>query len=187
MDLFVSIIFIATQTLYFLFRRHRVNVKEYTQANQDIGTSFIKEFWDKTQVYPPTLMVTILFMIMVILDGGFFLGKVKELVSYIYVLTLYYYTKATGANTKHLLADKYCIGYDEKRRQKRTGKPALFFFLKKKILFCHLRHLRHHNNLHNTQVDKHTYLNIPLFVIFVSSLSFLTRALLVLQHYFWIC
>ena len=80
LDLFVSIIFIATQTLVIFFF---------------VGTGV------KRKLYPPTLMVTILFMIMVILDGGFFLGKVKEWWFHIvYVLTLYYYTKATGAQHK---------------------------------------------------------------------------------------
>ena len=78
LDLFVSIIFIATQTLIiFFFVGTGVNVKEYTQANQDIGDKFYKGILGiKRKLYPPTLMVTILFMIMVILDGGFFLGKV---------------------------------------------------------------------------------------------------------------
>ena len=95
--------FIATQTLIiFFFVGTGVNVKEYTQANQDIGDKFYKGILGiKRKLYPPTLMVTILFMIMVILDGGFFLGKVKEWWFHIvYVLTLYYYTKATGAQHK---------------------------------------------------------------------------------------
>jgi len=103
LDLFVSIIFIATQTLViFFFVGTGVNVKEYTQANRDIGNKFYKGILSiKRKLYPPTLMVTILFMIMVILDGGFFLGKVRELWFHIvYVLTLYYYTKATVAQHK---------------------------------------------------------------------------------------
>ena len=55
----------------------------------------------KRKLYPPTLMVTILFMATVILDGAFFLGKVNEWWFHIiYLLTLYYYTKATGAQHK---------------------------------------------------------------------------------------
>ena len=107
LDLLVSIIFIATQTLViFFFVGTGVNVKEYTQANQDIGDKFYKGILGiKRKLYPPTLMVTMLFMIMVILDGGFFLGKVKVWwFLIVYVLTLYYYTKLLGRNTKHLLA-----------------------------------------------------------------------------------
>jgi len=103
LDLFVSIIFIATQTLViFFFVGTGVNVKEYTQANRDIGNKFYKGILSiKRKLYPPTLMVTLLFMIMVILDGGFFLGKIKEWWFHIaYVLTLYYYMKATVAQHK---------------------------------------------------------------------------------------
>jgi len=103
LDLLVSIIFIATQTLViFFFVGTGVNVKEYTQANKEIGDKFYKGIMGiKRKLYPPTLMVTILFMATVILDGGFFLGKVNEWWFHIiYLLTLYYYTKATGAQHK---------------------------------------------------------------------------------------
>jgi hypothetical protein len=77
-------------------------VKEYTQTNQEVGDTFYKGILGiKRKLYPPTLMVTILFMATVILDGGFFLGKVNEWWFHIiYLLTLYYYTKATGAQHK---------------------------------------------------------------------------------------
>ena len=42
------------------------------------------------------MMVTILFMALVIIDGVFFLGKVSEWWFHIlYILTVYYYIKAT--------------------------------------------------------------------------------------------
>ena len=48
------------------------------------------------KLYPPTMMVTILFMALVIIDGVFFLGKVSEWWFHIlYILTVYYYIKAT--------------------------------------------------------------------------------------------
>jgi len=50
----------------------------------------------KRKLYPPTMMVTILFMALVIIDGVFFLGKVSEWWFHIlYILTVYYYIKAT--------------------------------------------------------------------------------------------
>ncbi len=50
----------------------------------------------KRKLYPPTMMVTVLFMVMVIIDGAFFIGKVSEWWFHIlYILTLYYFFKAT--------------------------------------------------------------------------------------------
>lgn len=98
LDLLVSIIFIATQTLVmFFFVGTGVNIKEYTQNHPESGDKFYKGILGiKRKLYPPTLMVTILFMVAVILDGAFFLGKVNEWWFHIfYVLTFYYYVKAT--------------------------------------------------------------------------------------------
>ena len=51
----------------------------------------------KRKLYPPTMMVTILFMALVIIDGVFFLGRVSEWWFHIlYLLTVYYYIKATN-------------------------------------------------------------------------------------------
>lgn len=98
LDLLVSILFIAAQTLViFFFVGTGVNIKEYTQEHHEIGDEFYKNILGiKRKLYPPTMMVTILFMVMVILDGAFFLGKVNEWWFHIfYLLTIYYYIKAT--------------------------------------------------------------------------------------------
>ena len=98
LDLLISIIFIAAQTLVmFFFVGTGVNVREYLESHPDLGKELYQQmFAIKRKLYPPTMMVTILFMAMVILDGAFFIGKVSEWWFHIlYILTLYYYFKAT--------------------------------------------------------------------------------------------
>ncbi len=94
-DLFVSLIFIATETLIiFFFVGAGVNIKEYTQSKDNKFYKGILAI--KRRLYPPTLAVTILFMITVIVDGAFFLGKVNEWWFHIsYLLTLYYFVKSS--------------------------------------------------------------------------------------------
>ena len=94
-DLFVSLIFIATQTsIIFFFVGTGVNIKEYTLSKDNKYYKGILAI--KRKLYPPTLAVTILFMITVIVDGAFFLGKVNEWWFHIsYVLTLYYFVKSS--------------------------------------------------------------------------------------------
>ena len=94
-DLFVSLIFIATQTLIiFFFVGAGVNIKEYTLSKDNKFYKGILAI--KRRLYPPTLVVTILFMITVIVDGAFFLGKVNEWWFHIsYLLTLYYFVKSS--------------------------------------------------------------------------------------------
>ena len=94
-DLFVSLIFIATQTLIiFFFVGTGVNIKEYTLSKDNKFYRGIIAI--KRKLYPPTLAVTILFMITVIVDGAYFLGKVNEWWFHIsYVLTLYYFFKSS--------------------------------------------------------------------------------------------
>lgn len=94
-DLFVSLIFIATQTLIiFFFVGTGVNIKEYTLSKENKFYKGILAI--KRRLYPPTLAVTILFMITVIVDGAFFLGKVNEWWFHIsYVLTLFYFAKSS--------------------------------------------------------------------------------------------
>ena len=97
-DLFVSLIFIATQTLIiFFFVGTGVNIKEYTLLSGNINNKFYKGILAiKRKLYPPTLLVTILFMITVIVDGAYFLGKINEWWFHIfYVLTLYYFIKSS--------------------------------------------------------------------------------------------
>ena len=98
LDLLVSIIFIASQTLVmFFFVGTGVNVREYLESHKELGDDLYHQmFAIKRKLYPPTMMVTILFMAMVIIDGVFFIGKVSEWWFHIlYLLTLYYYFKAT--------------------------------------------------------------------------------------------
>ena len=94
-DLFVSLIFIATETLIiFFFVGAGVNIKEYTQSKDNKFYKGILAI--KQRLYPPTLAVTILFMITVIVDGAFFLSKVSEWWFHIsYLLTLYYFVKSS--------------------------------------------------------------------------------------------
>ena len=100
LDFLVSIIFIAAQTLVmFFFVGTGVNIKEYIQEHPEIGDKFYKGILGiKRKLYPPTMMVTMLFMTAVILDGVFYLGKVNEWWFHIfYWLTVYYFIKATLA------------------------------------------------------------------------------------------
>ena len=98
LDLIVSIIFIAAQTLImFFFVGTGVNVREYLELHSELGDSLYKQmFAIKRKLYPPTMMVTILFMAIVIMDGVYFIGKASEWWFHIlYLLTLYYFFKAT--------------------------------------------------------------------------------------------
>lgn len=103
LDLLVSIIFIAAQTLVmFFFVGTGVNIKEFTQSHPEIGDRFYKGILGiKRTLYPPTMMVTMLFMTAIIFDGVYFLNKVSEWWFHIfYWLTIYYYIKATLAQHK---------------------------------------------------------------------------------------
>ena len=98
LDLIISIIFIAGQTLVmFFFVGTGVNVREYLETHPELGDNLYKQmFAIKRKLYPPTMMVTILFMAMVIMDGVYFIGKASEWWFHIlYLLTLYYFFKAT--------------------------------------------------------------------------------------------
>jgi len=98
LDLLVSIIFIAAQTLVmFFFVGTGVNVREYLEAHAGLGKDLYQQmFAIKRKLYPPTMMVTLLFMAMVIIDGAFYIGKVSEWWFHIlYILTVYYFIKAT--------------------------------------------------------------------------------------------
>jgi len=98
LDLLVSIIFIAAQTLVmFFFVGTGVNIKEYTQDHPEIGDKFYKGVLGiKRKLYPPTMMVTMLFMAAVILDGTYYLGKVNEWWFHIF------YWLTVGLNTQLL-------------------------------------------------------------------------------------
>ena len=98
LDLLISIIFVATQTLVmFFFVGTGVNIREYVESHSDVNNDLYQQMLGlKRKLYPPTMMVTILFMALVIIDGVFFLGRVSEWWFHIlYLLTVYYYIKAT--------------------------------------------------------------------------------------------
>ena len=104
LDLIVSIIFIAGQTLVmFFFVGTGVNVREYLETHLELGDSLYKQmFAIKRKLYPPTMMLTMLFIAMVIVDGVFFIklntsGSISEWWFHIlYLLTIYYFYKATS-------------------------------------------------------------------------------------------
>ena len=103
LDLIISIIFIAGQTLVmFFFVGTGVNVREYLESHPELGDSLYKQmFAIKRKLYPPTMMLTMLFIAMVIVDGVFFIklntsGSISEWWFHIlYLLTVYYFYKAT--------------------------------------------------------------------------------------------
>lgn len=98
LDLLISILFVAAQTLVmFFFVGMGVNVKEYLQEHAEADKDlYSRMFGIKRRLYPPTLMVTILFIVMVIMDGLYFLGRVYEWWFHgFYMATIYYYLKAT--------------------------------------------------------------------------------------------
>ena len=104
LDLIISIIFIAGQTLVmFFFVGTGVNVREYLESHPELGDSLYKQmFAIKRKLYPPTMMLTMLFIAMVIVDGVFFIklntsGSISEWWFHIlYLLTVYYFYKATA-------------------------------------------------------------------------------------------
>ena len=97
-DLIVSIIFIAAQTLVmFFFVGTGVNIREYLEEHPELGHDLYKKmFAIKRRLYPPTMMVTMLFMATVIADGIYYFGRISEWWFHAsYFLTLWYFYKAT--------------------------------------------------------------------------------------------
>ena len=97
-DLIVSIIFIAAQTLVmFFFVGTGVNIREYLEEHPELGHDLYKKmFAIKRRLYPPTMMVTMLFMVTVIVDGIYYFGRISEWWFHAsYFLTLWYFYKAT--------------------------------------------------------------------------------------------
>ena len=104
LDLLISIIFVASQTLVmFFFVGTGVNIREYVESHEDVTKDLYQQMLGlKRKLYPPTMMVTILFMALVIIDGVFFMEKVVEVPKVsewwfhiLYILTVYNYIKAT--------------------------------------------------------------------------------------------
>ena len=120
-DLIVSIIFIAAQTLVmFFFVGTGVNVRDYLETHPELGDELYKKmFAIKRKLYPPTMMLTILFMAMVIVDGIFYFGKISEWWFHIlYFLTLYYYYKATKEQHASFIGStKIVLKMTEKERE----------------------------------------------------------------------
>lgn len=120
-DLIVSIIFIAAQTLVmFFFVGTGVNVREYLESHPELGDKlYRKMFAIKRQLYPPTMMVTMLFMAMVIVDGVYYFGKISEWWFHIlYFLTLYYFYKATKEqHTSFIGSTEIVLEMTEKERK----------------------------------------------------------------------
>jgi len=120
-DLIISIIFIAAQTLVmFFFVGTGVNVREYLESHPELGDKlYRKMFAIKRQLYPPTMMVTMLFMAMVIVDGVYYFGKISEWWFHIlYFLTLYYFYKATKEqHTSFIGSTEIVLEMTEKERK----------------------------------------------------------------------
>ena len=104
LDIFISLIYIAAETLVmFFFVGTGVNIREYVESHSDVKNDLYQQMLGlKRKLYPPTMMVTILFMALVIIDGVFFMEKVVEVPKVsewwfhiLYILTVYYYIKAT--------------------------------------------------------------------------------------------
>ena len=119
--LIISFIFIAAQTLVmFFFVGTGVNVREYLERHPELGNDLYKKmFAIKRRLYPPTMMVTILFMAMVIVDGVFYFGKISEWWFHIlYFLTLYYFYKATKEQHASFIGStKIVLEMTEKERE----------------------------------------------------------------------
>ena len=98
LDLFISMIFIATQTLVmFFFVGTGVSIKEYIQENPDTDHSYHKDSIKiKRKLYPPTMALTLLFVGMIIMHGLFIIKQAKELWFHLtYLMTYYYFIKST--------------------------------------------------------------------------------------------
>tara|TARA_Y100001970_G_scaffold282617_1_gene395823 strand:- start:517 stop:993 length:477 start_codon:yes stop_codon:yes gene_type:complete len=98
LDLFISMIFIATQTLVmFFFVGTGVSIKEYIQENPGTNHSFHQDSLKiKRKLYPPTMALTLLFVGMIIMHGLFIIKQAREFWFHItYIATYYYFIKST--------------------------------------------------------------------------------------------
>ena len=71
-------------------------IKEYIQENPDTDHKYHKESVSiKRVLYPPTMMATLLFVAMIIFDGGWLMGQMSRgWFHAFYVATVYYFIKA---------------------------------------------------------------------------------------------
>ena len=98
LDLFISMIFIATQTLImFFFVGTGVSIKEYIQENPKTDHVFHKDSIKiKRKLYPPTMTLTLLFVAMIIFHGLNVIKQAQEFWFHsTYILTYYYFVKST--------------------------------------------------------------------------------------------
>ena len=105
LDLFISLIYIAAETLVmFFFVGTGVSIKDYIQENPDTDHSFhARSVKLKRVLYPPTMMATLLFVAMVISDGAWILGQISRwwFIGF-YAATVYYFIKS-------LFIQHYCF------------------------------------------------------------------------------
>ncbi|MBT3216786.1 MAG: hypothetical protein HOD97_08115 [Candidatus Marinimicrobia bacterium] len=112
LDIFVSLVFLAGQTLVmFFFVGTGVNVREYSESQPELGDQFIKEMLGlKRSLYPPTMLTTIVFMIMVILDGVFFMGRISEWWFHIlYPLSFFLFVRSTLVQHKSFVGSTHIV------------------------------------------------------------------------------
>jgi len=97
LDIFISLIYLAGETLVmFFFVGTGVSIKEFIQANPETDHKFHKEsIAIKRILYPPTMMATLLFVAMVIFDGGWLMGQMNRWWFHgFYFGTVYYFFKS---------------------------------------------------------------------------------------------
>lgn len=97
LDIFISLIYLAGETLVmFFFVGTGVSIKEFIQANPETDHKFHKEsIAIKRVLYPPTMMATLLFVAMVIFDGGWLMGQMNRWWFHgFYFGTVYYFIKS---------------------------------------------------------------------------------------------
>ena len=97
LDIFISIIYLAAQTLVmFFFVGTGVSIKEFIQTNPTTDHKFHKEsVLIKRILYPPTMMATLFFVIMVICDGAWIMGQINRWWFHsFYLFTIYYFFKS---------------------------------------------------------------------------------------------
>tara|TARA_B100001029_G_scaffold179832_1_gene191429 strand:- start:366 stop:857 length:492 start_codon:yes stop_codon:yes gene_type:complete len=97
LNIFISLIYIAAETLVmFFFVGTGVSIKEYIQANPKTDHKYHKEsIAIKRELYPPTMMATLLFVAMVIFDGGWLMRQISRWWFHgFYLATVYYFIKS---------------------------------------------------------------------------------------------
>ena len=97
LDLFISMVVIAAETLVmFFFVGTGVGIKDFIKANPDTDLKFHERSLSiKRKLYPPTMVFTILFIIMIIFDGLFVMRQVSGWwFTVLYIISVYYFIKS---------------------------------------------------------------------------------------------